>query len=120
MRGTSQGIASAVLVGAALGLLAAPVADAARKPPRRVEVKIRSLSADAGKVRASYVSLDAPLPESAGPRPKACDRIGYLRFRDARGPRKARKADAVFVTMPGIFAGAGSLDIFARNMVRTA
>ena len=105
----------------AAAALAAPPADAAaKKPPRRIETKVRSLSADARQVKESYVSLYAPLPASAGPRPKACDRIGYLRFRDARGPRKARKADAVFVTMPGIFAGAGSLDIFARNMVRTA
>lgn len=104
----------------AVGAAAAPVASAAKKPPRRIEVPIKSMSADAGKVRASYVSLYAPLPESAGPRPPRCDRIGYLRFRAADGPDKARKADAVFVTMPGIFAGAGSLDIFARNMVRTA
>jgi hypothetical protein len=104
---------------AAASALGAPAVDA-KKPPRRIEVKIKSQSADAKQVKASYVSLFAPLPADAGPRPKACDRIGYLRFRDAGGPQKARKADAVFVTMPGIFAGAGSLDIFARNMVRTA
>ena len=119
MRGRTQRIASAVIAGAVC-VLAAPAAEAAEKPPRKIEVPIKSLSADAGKVKSSYVSLYAPLPKDAGPRPPACDRIGYLRFRAADGPRKARNADAVFVTMPGIFAGAGSLDIFARNMVRTA
>lgn len=126
MRGRRQRVASLAVAAAAATVLGAPAlgtapaAAAAKKPPRRIEVKIKSQSADAKQVKASYVSLLAPLPAAAGPRPKGCDRIGYLRFRDARGPRKARKADAVFVTMPGIFAGAGSLDIFARNMVRTA
>jgi hypothetical protein len=119
MRGSLR-TAFAVALAALLALGGGVASAAAKKPPRRIEVKVRSLSADAKQVKESYVSLYAPLPASAGPRPKACDRIGYLRFRDAHGPRKARKADAVFVTMPGIFAGAGSLDIFARNMVRTA
>ena len=126
MRGRRQTVAPLVVAVVTVGLLAAPAgaagaaAGAAKQPPGRIEVPIRSLSADAKKVKASYVSLYAPLPADAGPRPPQCDRIGYLRFRDARGPREARKAAAVFVTMPGIFAGAGSLDIFARNMVRTA
>jgi hypothetical protein len=64
------------------------------------------------------VRLYAPLPPADGARPPACDWIGYLRFRSARGPRTARKADAIFVTMPGIFAGASSLEEFARNVVR--
>jgi hypothetical protein len=81
---------------------------------------VQSASADASQVAASYVSLRFRLPPEAGPRPPACDWITYLRFRDAGGPRKEKDADAIFVTMPGIFAGAASLDIFARNVVRTA
>jgi hypothetical protein len=108
----------------ALGALAATAPAAAAKPHKsthkRVEKQIDSLSRDADRVKASYVRLRFPLPEEAGPRPEACNWVSYLRFRDAFGPRKSRDADAVFVTMPGIFAGAGSLDIFARNMVRTA
>jgi hypothetical protein len=97
---------------------------AAAKPHKsthkRAETTVKSASADAKQVRESFVRLRYPLPSDAGPRPEACNWISYLRFRDARGPRKSRNADAVFVTMPGIFAGAGSLDIFARNVVRTA
>ena len=106
-------------MGAAL-LLPASGAALSLAPKTRVETQIKSTSADAHKVKSSDVRLKAPLPEDAGPRPPRCDWIGYLRFRDSKGPRKARKADAVFVTMPGIFAGASSLEIFARNVVRTA
>lgn len=79
-----------------------------------------SEAADAHLVRASYVSLHAPLPDSAGPRPAACDRIGYLRFRSARGPDDPSRADAVITLMPGIFASAASMDPVARNVVRLA
>jgi hypothetical protein len=112
---------TAVVAAAATLALAVPCANAApHKPWKRVETKVQSASADASQVTASYVSLRFRLPPEAGPRPPACDWIGYLRFRDAAGPRKERDADAIFVTMPGIFAGAASLDIFARNVVRTA
>lgn len=120
----------ALLAGAAIGGGVAYAAEGpgdSDRPPTvrpkqsgRIEVPVHSKSADANRVTESYVSLLAPLPASDGPRPKACDRIGYLRFRDAGGPRRASDAAAIFVTMPGIFAGAGSLDIFARNVVRTA
>ncbi|MEA2367915.1 MAG: hypothetical protein QOH38_633 [Thermoleophilaceae bacterium] len=108
------------------GLLAAAafpaVAAAAphKSTHRRVEKKVASASADAKQVTESFVKLRFPLPAEAGARPEACNWVTYLRFRDAAGPRKSRNADAIFVTMPGIFAGAGSLDIFARNVVRTA
>src|SRR5438034_10029424 len=116
MAGRRSGATGAALLALAL---AVPGAQAA-KPRKRIEVKVRSAAPDGRAVKESYVSLFAPLPASDGPRPAACDRIGYLRFRDARGARKVRKAAAIFVTMPGIFAGASSLDIFARNTVRTA
>jgi hypothetical protein len=86
----------------------------------RIEVPVHSTSPDARQVRESYVRLYAPLPAADGPRPAACNWIGYLRFRSAHGPHKASRANAIFVTMPGIFAGASSLDQFARNVVRTA
>src|SRR5436305_6298038 len=109
-------------LGAALALLlAAPgTAPAAAPKKRRVETVVHSHAPDARQVKESYVHLYAPLPAGDGARPPACDWIGYLRFRDAHGPKVAKKADAVFVTMPGIFAGASMLDQFARNTVRHA
>jgi hypothetical protein len=99
---------------------AAPGAAAAPHGPwKSVETPVHS-AADAGVVNESYVSLRFRLPAADGPRPPACDWISYLRFRDAAGPTEPKNADAIFVTMPGIFAGASSLDIFARNVVRTA
>ena len=115
-RGVTAPLCAAVaLVIATPSALAAP-----HKPWKRVETKVHSASADASRVAESYVSLRFALPKAAGPRPERCNWIGYLRFRDAGGPSKERDADEVFVTMPGIFAGAGSLDIFARNVIRTA
>ena len=64
--------------------------------------------------------LHAPMPESSPAHPAGCDWISYLRFRHARGPRRASRADAVVVLMPGIFAGGGSFDQVARNTVRRA
>jgi hypothetical protein len=101
-----------------LALLTA--APASSHPARRIEVSVQSKAPDARIVRESYVSLYAPLPASDGPHPAACDRIGYLRFRSARGPLAPSRADAVFVIMPGIFAGASMLDQTARNIVRAA
>jgi hypothetical protein len=99
----------------------APAAAAKKKPhPNRVVVNVKSGAPDARRVKESWVNLRAPLPPEAGDHPAACDWISYLRFRDAGGPRNAKKADAIFVTMPGIFAGASSLDQFARNTVRRA
>jgi hypothetical protein len=107
-------IASAALA-AAFALPASAVADDAR-----TETAIASKAADAQLVRESYVSLAAPLPESAGAHPAACDRIGYLRFRNPGGPSDPSRADAVITLIPGILASAGSLDPVARNVVRLA
>lgn len=92
----------------------------ARADDARVETPIASKAEAAQLVRESYVSLKAPLPEAAGAHPAACDRIGYLRFRNAAGPSDASKADAVITLIPGIFAGASSIDPVARSVVRLA
>lgn len=108
-----------VAVLAALPVLVVPAAAGARARDR-VETPVRSAAPGHRIVKESYVRLRAPLPKSDPAHPAACDWIGYLRFRDAHGPRRPRRADAVFVTMPGIFAGASMLDGFARNVVRRA
>lgn len=61
-----------------------------------------------------------PLPKGDGPHPARCDWVGYLRFRHRGGPAKPSHADAVFMSMPGIFAGASMHDQVGRNTVRRA
>lgn len=97
-------------------------ADGHAQPTRgkKVERPIRSAAADASRVEESYVRLHEPLPESAGPHPARCDWISYLRFRSVDGPRVPSRADAIFVSMPGLFGGASSQDPVARNVVRQA
>src|SRR4051794_27590917 len=90
---------AAVGVGLAFAL-ALPASAAAAPKKRRVETVVHSRASDAKLVKESYVHLYARLPSEDGPRPPGCDWIGYLRFRDAHGPKRAKKADAVFVTMP--------------------
>ena len=103
---------------ALLALLSVPaVAPAA---VNRVERQVASPAPDRKVVRESHVRLRSPLPDSAPARPAACDWVSFLRFRHAKGPRRATKADAVVVMMPGIFAGGGSFDQVARNTVRRA
>ena len=105
---------------ALVSLLAGETADALASEPPRTETPIRSSAPDAARVSESYVSLYEPLPAEDGPRPAACDRIGYLRFRDAHGPANPADADAIFVAQPGIFEGAGALDQVARNTIAAA
>jgi hypothetical protein len=96
---------------------------AGAKPPRpgdRTERVVHSTAPDADVVKESYVHLYKPLPPAAGDHPARCDWIGYLRFRHAGGPRDPSHADAVFVSMPGIFAGSSMHDQVARNVVRRA
>jgi pimeloyl-ACP methyl ester carboxylesterase len=118
-----QGFGRMRFVAAAVAALAAVVAapaQAAPKPGKKVERTVRSLAPDAKLVKESFVRVYSPLPADAGPHPAACDWIGYLRFRSARGPRKSTKADAVFAIIPGFLGGAGSFDQVARNTVRDA
>lgn len=115
-------LAAAALLLAAVAATPAPAKRRTRHhaPVTRTEVPVNTPAPDSRLVKESYVSLYAPLPASDGPRPAACNWIGYLRFRSAHGPKTAWKADAIFVTMPGIFAGATSDEEFARNVVRSA
>jgi hypothetical protein len=62
----------------------------------------------------------APSPAGSAAHPKACDTIESLRWRWARGPRRARDADAVVVLIPGFLGGAGSFDQLARMTVEKA
>lgn len=101
-------------------LATATVATPAAAAPGRTEVAVASTASDAHVVRESYVSLHAPLPASVGPRPAACDRVGYLRFRHVRGPGDFRRADAILVGMPGLQGGATLMDRIARNTIRRA
>lgn len=71
-------------------------------------------------VARSLVTLDAPLPASAPAHPAACDRLRYYRFRRAGGPADPQQADAVFVNMPGILGGAGSLEMHGLGVVQQA
>jgi hypothetical protein len=114
----------AILAAAGLLVLVAafPASAGARriKPGTKVERTVRSSAPDRRLVKESFVRVYAPLPSSAGPHPKACDWVGYLRFRSAHGPRRASRADAVYVIIPGFLGGAGSFDQLARNTVRDA
>jgi hypothetical protein len=107
-------------VGVILGGVPVTAAAESPRPGARVETPVSSAAPDADRVEESYVRIYKPLPDSAGPHPKRCDWIGYLRFRNRGGPREASRADAVFVSMPGIFAGASMHDQLARNVVRRA
>ena len=93
-------------------------ASAGIEPGARIERAVHSQAADASKVRESYVRVYEPLPASAGPHPRRCDWIGYLRFRSSGGPRRSAAADTVLVSMPGILAGASMHDQIARGVVR--
>jgi hypothetical protein len=90
------------------------------RPGQRVETSVRSTAPDRRQVKESYVRVYDPLPESAGAHPPECDWIGYLRLRNAKGPRKATRADAVLVSMPGFLGGAASFDQVGRNVVVSA
>ena len=100
------------------GLVLPASAPAATK--NRTERVVRSLAPDAKIVRESFVRLRAPLPEDAPAHPARCDWITYLRYRHARGPRRAKRAHAVVVLIPGFLGGAKSFDSVARNTVRDA
>src|SRR4051794_1268638 len=105
-----------VLVAAVVALAGPASADATRpKPGKRIERVVHSRAPDRRRVKESLVRVYAPLPKSAGAHPARCDWVSYLRFRDARGPRRPSRADAVLVIIPGFLGGAGSFDQVARN-----
>src|SRR2546423_13485968 len=104
-RRRASALALVAAVAAVVATAASP-AEAARSRTR-VERAVRSAAPDAKLVKESYVSIYSPLPAADGPHPKACDWIGYERYRSARGPRRASRADAVFTIIPGFLGGAG-------------
>ena len=108
-----SGLATAV---AALALGVAPTGAGAAVS----QVSVGAQAPDARQVREYYVSIEDPLPDSVGPHPRACDSIGYLRFRARGGPADPKKADAVVTLIPGFLGGASSFDQIARNVVRDA
>lgn len=84
-RGKWRGAALAVLLTAGTLTAAAP---GARADGARTETPVASTSPVTG-VTESVVRVKVPLPESAGPRPAACDWLSYLRYRSADGDRKS-------------------------------
>ncbi|KMS70416.1 hypothetical protein ACM01_31815 [Streptomyces viridochromogenes] len=119
---TWRGAALAVLLTAGTLTAAAPGAradDARTETPVAVSSSVAAPSPVAG-VRESVVRVKVPLPESAGPRPAACDWLSYLRYRAADGPDAAADADRILVAQPGILEGAGAFDSVARNTVAAA
>nr|WP_244204200.1 hypothetical protein [Streptomyces africanus] len=115
-RGKWRGAALAVLLTAGTLTAAAP---GARADGARTETPVASTSPVTG-VTESVVRVKAPLPESAGPRPAACDWLSYLRYRSAGGPAASADADRILVAQPGILEGAGAFDSVARNTVARA
>ncbi len=87
------------------------------RPRRRIETPVAG--GQTRLISETYVRLYDPLPKSDGA-PAACNWIGYLRWRDRRGPRMAPRADAIIVVMPGLGGGASLFEPFARNVIRTA
>lgn len=115
--------ANVALAAAAVASLLGPASAGAELPAKatdRIETKVRSASPDRRQVKETYVSLRAPLPDSTGQHPAACDRIGYLRFRSAGGPKRSPNADAVIALIPGFLGGAADFDQVGRNTVRNA
>jgi hypothetical protein len=115
-RGKWRGAALAVLLTAGTLTAAAPGAQA---DGARTETPVASTSPVTG-VTESVVRVKVPLPESAGPRPAACDWLSYLRYRSADGPSASADADRILIAQPGILEGAGAFDSVARNTVTKA
>ena len=82
--------------------------------------KKRALAAPTRRCASRSCASTTRCRPEAGAHPAACDWVEYLRFRNARGPKEARDADAVMVMIPGFLGGAGSFDQLARNTVRRA
>ncbi len=70
--------------------------------------------------QASVVTIDAPLPASAGTHPAACDKLSFLRLRHIGGPADPSNADAVLTMMPGVLEGAAAFENIGRNLITRA
>jgi hypothetical protein len=115
-RGKWRGAVLALLLSAGTLTAAAPGAHA---DGARTETPVKSTS-PVTAVTESMVRVKVPLPESAGPRPAACDWLSYLRYRSAAGPAASADADRILIAQPGILEGAGAFDGVARNTVERA
>jgi hypothetical protein len=112
--------AAALLAAAgAVAALTAAVPGPAAAAAGRIETRLPA-HGPITDVAVSQVTIDAPLPASAGPHPAACDTLSYLRYRHVRGPAAAAQAARVLVAQPGGTAGAASLDQIARHTVQNA
>ncbi|MGW0831453.1 hypothetical protein [Streptomyces prunicolor] len=113
---TWRGAALAALLTAGALTAAAPQAQG---ESARTETPVASTHPADGVVE-SVVRVKAPLPQSFGARPAACDWLSYLRYRAADGPSASADADRILVAQPGILEGAGAFDSVARDTVAQA
>lgn len=105
-----------------VALLSVVLAAAAAVPASaaRTEESLATPPGPFPDVTRSLVTIDAPLPDAAPAHPAACDQLRYYRYRRAGGPADPQAADAVFVNMPGVLGGAGSLEMHALGVVQQA
>ncbi|MBJ7521828.1 MAG: hypothetical protein JHC84_19170, partial [Solirubrobacteraceae bacterium] len=103
------------LLGVAVAVLAAAPASAAR-----TEQPLATPPGPFPDVTRSLVTIDAPMPEGVPAHPAACDQLRYYRYRHTGGPADPQQADAVFVNMPGVLGGAGSLEMHGLGVVQQA
>ncbi|UUY03731.1 hypothetical protein LRS13_24235 [Svornostia abyssi] len=103
------------LLSAAVVLLAPASASAAR-----TEQPLVTPPGPFADVTRSLVTIDAPMPAGVPAHPAACDQLRYYRYRRTGGPTDPQQADAVFVNMPGVLGGAGSLEMHGLGVVQLA
>src|SRR3990167_3388401 len=68
----------------------------------------------------TYISIDGGEPVQGKGAPAACNKVGFLRFRNKNGPANAEQADAAFLMVPGILEGANGFEYIGRQMVYLA
>lgn len=109
----------AIAVAVAIAVTSAPTAAAAPTSLAFIEPYDMGPTA-APNVETTYVTVSAPLGPSGIAIPDACQNLGYLRVKSGSGPDDPEKSDAVLITQPGVYEGAGMLAPFASNTVRAA
>ena len=72
------------------------------------------------EVSTTLEKIYSPLKGVAATAPDICDNIQFLRMKHRDAPDAASEADAVFLMMPGILAGANSFEYLGRQMVYIA
>ena len=115
-------VAGTVVAGTVVAALPATSwgVELAQARPGRIEAAMATPAGPFPSVAKSVVTIDAPLPPEVRGAPEACQHLRYYRYRAVDGPRDAQRADAVFVAMPGVLAGAGSLEMQALEVVQDA